>query len=142
MRFALALLGSCLITPAAIAAPARITRTPLLDQTLPPDSAVRSVRGQRIEFAPSQAGGRHRHPIAVFGVVTRGRFLFQVEGAPARVLETGDAFYKPAGTAIAHFDNASASEPAVISVFYLIDDPATALAEPLPPVTPGHPHTP
>ena len=141
MRLVLALLGSCLIAPAGIAAPAEVTRTPLLDQTLPSGIAVRTVRGQRIEFAASQAGGRHRHPVPVFGVVTRGRFLFQVEGAPARVLDTGDAFYEPAEAAIAHFDNVSASEPAAISVFYLIDDPVAALVEPLP-ITPANPHTP
>lgn len=92
--------------------------------------------------AASASSSRRRKPAgataipSVFGVVTRGRFLFQVEGAPARVLDTGDAFYEPAGAAIAHFDNVSASEPAAISVFYLIDDPAAALVEPLP-VTPA-----
>lgn len=142
MRLMLALLGSCFLAPAGIAAPAKVTRTPMLDQPLPTGTALHGVRGQRIEFAPSQPGGRHRHPVPVFGVVTRGRFLFQVEGTPARVLDTGDAFYEPAGAAIAHFDNASASEPAAISVFYLIDDPAAALVEPLPPVKPESPHVP
>ncbi|MHC9418781.1 hypothetical protein ACYZX9_09320 [Sphingomonas citri] len=58
------------------------------------------------------------------------------------MLDTGDAFYEPAGAAIVHFDNASASEPAAISVFYLINDPAATLVEPLPPVTPETPHAP
>ncbi len=43
----------------------------------------------------------HRHPLSTCGVVTAGRFTFQLEGEPARVLRTGD-------------DNASSTEPAEI----------------------------
>ena len=138
MRLAFALLVSCLLASAGLAAPAKVTRTPLLDETLPAGIAAHAVRAQRIALAPAQPSGRHRHPVPVFGVVTRGRILFQVEGAPARVLDTGDAFYEPAGAAISHFDNVSGDEPAVISAFYLIDDPAAVLVELLPPVTPEH----
>ena len=55
------------------------------------------------------------------GVVTAGSFNFQPEGKAARVLETGDGFFEPAGHTILKFDNASTSEAAEIVCFCLAD---------------------
>jgi quercetin dioxygenase-like cupin family protein len=63
----------------------------------------------------------HRHPVSTVGVVTAGSFNFQPEGKPARLLETGDSFFEPAGHTIVKFDNASTSEAAEIVFFYLAD---------------------
>jgi len=53
--------------------------------------------------------------------VTGGRFNFQLEGKPTRLLTAGDSFFEPAGHTILQFDNASTSEPAEIVCFYLAD---------------------
>jgi quercetin dioxygenase-like cupin family protein len=81
------------------------------------------VKGARIAFAPGQPTPYHLHPIPVVGVVTRGAFIFQIEGQPARTIKAGEPFFEPADTRIARFDNASADEPAEIVAFYLVDRP-------------------
>jgi quercetin dioxygenase-like cupin family protein len=84
---------------------------------------VRLVKGARIRFAPGQPTGLHRHQMSTCGVVTAGRFLFQIEGQAPRELETGDVFFEPACQAILKFDNASTDEPAEIVCFYLSEAP-------------------
>jgi quercetin dioxygenase-like cupin family protein len=101
---------------------AKLEREALLEEALPaanPD--VRLVKGARIRFAPGQPTGLHRHPISTCGVVTKGSFTFQIDGAPPQVLETGDAFFEPACQTILKFDNASDEAEAEIVCFYLAD---------------------
>jgi quercetin dioxygenase-like cupin family protein len=99
-----------------------LEREPLLEAVLPAaNPPVHMVRGARIAFAPGQPTGRHRHPISVAGVVTRGSFRFQVEGEAPRLLKRGDSFFEPAERIILQFDNASRSAPAEIVAFYLTD---------------------
>lgn len=83
---------------------------------------VKVVKQARVTFAPGQASGAHLHPLPVIGVVTSGSFIFQIEGQAETTLRSGDSFYEPAGAKIARFDNASASEKASISAFYLAQD--------------------
>ena len=99
-----------------------LERQPLFEEPLPAaNPQVDLVKGVRIRFAPGQPTGLHRHPVSTCGVVTRGSFLFQADGANAVRLETGDSFFEPAEHTILHFDNASDSEPAEIVCFYLAD---------------------
>lgn len=110
-----------------------LKRVPLLEQAVAPGSpAAHIVKGARIVFAPAQPTGRHRHPVTVAGVVTRGEFTFKIAGQASRTLKAGDAFLEPAGAVIAKFDNASASRPAEIVAFYLTDSDARPLIELLP----------
>ena len=105
---------------------AKLERQPLLEAPLPKENPpVRLVKGARIRFAPGQPTGKHRHPISTCGVVTEGRFLFQIEGEQVQALGVGDAFFEPAARTILKFDNASSSEPAEIVCFYLADAPTT-----------------
>jgi quercetin dioxygenase-like cupin family protein len=99
-----------------------LKRESVLEATLPSaNPPVRLVRGANIRFAPSQPTGVHLHPASTVGVVTEGSFIFQPDGEPQRTLHTGDSFFEPAGHKILHFDNASSTEPAAITVFYLTD---------------------
>jgi quercetin dioxygenase-like cupin family protein len=59
--------------------------------------------------------------MSTVGVVTRGTFIFQLEGEEARVLNAGDGFFEPAGQTMLRFDNASATDPAEIVCYYLTD---------------------
>jgi quercetin dioxygenase-like cupin family protein len=61
------------------------------------------------------------HPASTVGVVTEGSFVFQPDDEPELLLHTGDSFFEPAGHTILHFDNASSTEAAAITVFYLTD---------------------
>ena len=108
----------------------KLQREPVLQERLPAaNPPVRLVRGARIRFAPGQPTGLHRHPISTCGVVTRGSFIFQIEGEAEKRLTTGDGFFEPAGATIRRFDNASESEPAEIVCFYLADAPETPAIE-------------
>ncbi|WJR77839.1 cupin domain-containing protein [Bradyrhizobium sp. NP1] len=101
-----------------------LKREPILDEKFGNAApAPQQVKGARIAFAPGQPTPYHLHPIPVVGVVTKGAFIFQIEGQPARTIKAGDAFFEPADTRIARFDNASAGEPAEIVAFYLVDRP-------------------
>ena len=100
----------------------KLQREPVLEKRLPDaNPPVRLVKGARIRFAPGQPTGLHRHPISTCGVVTKGSFIFQIEGESEMRLETGDGFFEPAGETILRFDNASPSEAAEIVCFYLTD---------------------
>jgi quercetin dioxygenase-like cupin family protein len=97
-----------------------IVRVPLLAAALTGRPEIERVQVARIELAPQQATGYHRHPCAVLGYVAAGTIRFQVEGQEERVLRPGDAFHEPAGAPVAHFDNASEREPATFIAFYLL----------------------
>jgi hypothetical protein len=45
----------------------------------------------------------------------------QVEGETPQQLATGAAFYEPAGTVIARFDNASVTKPMKFVAYYLLN---------------------
>jgi quercetin dioxygenase-like cupin family protein len=108
----------------------KLQREPVLEKSLPEaNPPVRLVKGARIRFAPGQPSGIHRHPISTCGVVTKGSFVFQVEGEQEQQLRTGDGFFEPACVTIRRFDNASKSEPAEIVCFYLADAQETPAIE-------------
>jgi quercetin dioxygenase-like cupin family protein len=109
--------------------PRPIVRESLLTAVLDGAPAVERVQVARIELAPGQETGLHVHPGAVVGLVTSGTIRFQVEGDEERTLQAGDAFHEPAGVRIAHFDNASESEPAVFVAHYLLPPGETRLIE-------------
>ena len=115
-----------------MSADAGIVRVPLLEAALAPRPEIGHVRAARIELGPQQEAGRHRHPCDVVGYVAGGTIRFQVEGEGERILHAGDAFHEPAGAPIAHFDNASAEEPATFIAFYLLPPGEDTLIEMLP----------
>jgi len=100
--------------------PQRIVRELLLEAALDGDPSVERVKITRIELAPRQAAGLHLHPCPVVGLVTGGTIRFQVVGGAESILHAGDAFFEPANAHIAHFDNASETEPATFVAFYLL----------------------
>jgi quercetin dioxygenase-like cupin family protein len=97
-----------------------IQRTDLLTAHLKTDPAIERVEIKRVDLTPGQAVGRHRHPCAVVGYIAAGRIKYQIDGEAARELHVGDAFFEPQDMLIAHFDNASNSEPASFIAFYLL----------------------
>lgn len=121
LMLALAAGGPALAQTAAdVQAVAKVVRTPILGVQLAEAKTIDHVRGASVTFTPNQHTGRHQHPIPVIGYVVSGAVAFQVEGQPARTLHAGEAFYEPANTTIAVFDNASASDPATFIGFYLM----------------------
>ena len=85
----------------------KLQREPVIEKRLPDaNPPVCLVRGARIRFAPGQPTGIHCHPISTCGVVTKGNFIFQVEGEAEQRLKTGDAFSsrraRPSGASTTH----------------------------------------
>ena len=107
-----------------------LQRVPVLEEAIPSTNPpVKLVRGARIRFAPRQPTGLHRHPISVAGVVTAGSFIFKRDGEAEKIIKTGDSFFEPAGVTTERFDNASSTEPAELTAFYLTDSKDRALIE-------------
>lgn len=104
----------------AVREPAPIVRESLLSAAIAGPTSVERIEVARIELAPSQASGRHRHPCQVVGYVVSGTIRFQIAGDAEATLEAGAAFHEPAGREIAHFDNASDQESATFVACYLL----------------------
>jgi quercetin dioxygenase-like cupin family protein len=69
-----------------------------------------------VNYAPGQVSASHQHPGPTFGYVVRGRIKWAIDGQPAKELGPGDSFFEPLGSIHSTSANASATEPAVISV--------------------------
>jgi mannose-6-phosphate isomerase-like protein (cupin superfamily) len=110
-------------------ASARIARQELFDAALDGSPAVARVRVSRVELAPGQAAGLHRHPCDVVGYVLTGTIRFHRAGRPETVLAAGDAFHEPALASIARFDNASETETAAFVPCYLLPSGEDRLIE-------------
>jgi len=97
-----------------------IFRKPLLSVALE-RANVTSVEVREIAFEAGQETGRHLHPCPVVGHIVEGTAIIQVEGRDPQHLETGAAFYEPAGRVIARFDNASSTKPMKFVAYYLLN---------------------
>jgi quercetin dioxygenase-like cupin family protein len=106
------------ITETATAA--QVSRHDLLTAALGSGRVVDRVEIKRIELAPGQPTGPHRHSCPVVGHILSGAVRFQIQGRPAKTLRAGDAFFEPANLRIRSFDNISPREPATFVAFYLL----------------------
>jgi quercetin dioxygenase-like cupin family protein len=104
-------------------------RKALLTAALGRGRSVERVEIKRIELAPGQAAGLHQHPCPVVGYIVDGIIDFQIEGESAHRLTRGDAFFEPNRVRIAHFDNASRTDPAIFVAFYLLETADQELIE-------------
>lgn len=69
-----------------------------------------------VTYPPGAVGASHQHPGPTFGYVVKGRIRWAVNGEPAKELAAGQSFFEPLGSVHSTSANASATEPAVISV--------------------------
>ncbi|MGW6735760.1 cupin domain-containing protein [Streptomyces sp. NPDC055013] len=71
---------------------------------IPAGAEARTIR---VTLAPGDPGAPpHRHPGPLFGYVTEGEILFELEGQAPRVLKAGDALFEPGGDVI-HYQGAN-----------------------------------
>ncbi len=94
---------------------------------------VVTIEGGSFHFVPGQDAPIHTHEAPAIGVVTKGTIVYQIEGGKPQILNTGDAFYEPAGPNIVQFDNASVTEEAIFVDFNLQQEgePFIVFPEPL-----------
>jgi quercetin dioxygenase-like cupin family protein len=58
-----------------------------------------------IEYPPGDPGAAaHRHSGPAFGYVLEGEMVFELEGAPERVVKAGETFWEPGGDVIHYQD--------------------------------------
>jgi quercetin dioxygenase-like cupin family protein len=81
-----------------------IATLPEAPARIPAGAEARTIR---VTLAPGDPGAPpHRHPGPLFGYVTEGEILFELEGQPPRVLKAGDAVFEPGGDVI-HYQGAN-----------------------------------
>jgi quercetin dioxygenase-like cupin family protein len=85
-----------LFVSAAAQAPTPFKRTVLQqgDLSAPGREAVQALA----EIQPGAASGRHTHPGEEIGYVLAGPVVLEIDGKPAKTLQTGEGFMIPAGT--------------------------------------------
>ena len=72
-----------------------------------------------VTYAPGQVSASHQHPGPTFGYVLSGKIRWAINGETPQVLEAGQTFFEPMGAVHSTSANASATEPARISVVIL-----------------------
>ena len=105
-----------------------IETMPAAAARIPAGAEARTVR---VTLAPGDPGAPpHRHPGPLFGYVTEGEILFELEGRPPRVLKAGDAVFEPGGDVI-HYQGgnnlADAQSQLVVTMFALPGTPVLTL---------------
>ncbi|HET8870168.1 MAG TPA: cupin domain-containing protein [Aquabacterium sp.] len=100
---------------------AAISRKDLVTETISPSHSYSRIKTQEISIDPGIGAPLHLHPCPTFGVISQGEISFQIEGHPPQLLKVGDAFFEPADTRIAKFNN-EGTVPAKFVVFYLLDE--------------------
>ena len=81
-----------------------VTTLPDAAAKIPAGAEARTIR---ITLKPGDTGAPpHRHPGPIFGYVTEGEVLFELEGQAPRVLKAGDALFEPGGDLI-HYQGAN-----------------------------------
>jgi len=72
------------------------------------------------EVQPGAASGRHTHPGEEVGYVLAGPLVVEIDGQPAKTLQTGEVFLIPPGT-VHNAKNAATSGVAKVVATYIID---------------------
>ena len=88
-----------------------------------------------VTYPPGARSASHQHPGPTFGYVVKGSILWAIDGQPAQTLTVGQTFFEPLGSIHSTSANASATEPAVISVV-IVGKTGEPLSKPATPRTP------
>ena len=84
-----------------------------------------------VEYKPGQVSIPHSHSGSAIAYVLEGEVISRVNDAKAITYKAGQTWYEPAGSKHYESRNASASKPAKLLVFILLDDNGEILT-PLP----------
>jgi quercetin dioxygenase-like cupin family protein len=88
-----------------------------------------------VTYPPGAKSAAHQHSGPTFGYVVKGSILWAIDGQPAATLTAGQTFFEPLGSVHSTSANASATEPAVISVV-IVGKTGEPLSKPATPRTP------
>jgi len=77
-----------------------------------------------VSYAPGQASKAHLHPGSVFAYVVEGEVVSQLEGQPPVTYRAGQSWYEPPRVPHLVSRNASATAPAKLLAWLIVDDGA------------------
>lgn len=124
---ALLVAGALLFGNAALAHDAgQETVTPVQKQSLP-DVPGKEVVMAVVSYAPGQASAAHAHSGSVFAYVLEGEVVSQLAGQPAVTYKAGQSWYETPRAGHLVSRNASASRPAKLIAWLLVDTGAPLL---------------
>ena len=84
-----------------------------------------------VTYPPGAESAAHQHPGPTFGFVVSGRIKWAINGGAPQVLEPGMGFFEPMGSVHSTAANASATEPARLSIV-ILGRPGDELSKPAP----------
>jgi quercetin dioxygenase-like cupin family protein len=115
--FTTAALLAAMLAAVAAQAPAPFKRTVLQqgDLSAPGREAIMAMA----EVQPGGASGRHTHPGEEIAYVAAGPMILEIDGKPARTLQTGEVFMIPAG--IVHNARNAGKAVAKVIATYVIE---------------------
>ena len=79
----------------------------------------REVVMAAVEFPAGSETGRHTHPGEEVSFVEAGPFVLEIDGQPAKTLQTGEPFFVPAGAV--HNGHPAAGGTAKVVATYVIE---------------------
>lgn len=77
-----------------------------------------------VTYGPGESSTPHSHPCAVVGYVDRGAIRTQVKGQPEAIVKQGETFYEAPNSVHLVSANASQTEPASFTAFFVCDHDA------------------
>jgi quercetin dioxygenase-like cupin family protein len=96
--------------------------------TVAADEPIPNLPGKRlvshiVDYAPGGSSASHRHARSAFiyAYVLSGSIRSQVDGEPARVYKTGEAWFEPPGAHHRVSANASDTAPARLLAVFIVD---------------------
>jgi len=95
--------------------------TPLQHQTLsdaPGKSGVMAI----VAYGPGESSIAHRHPGSIFAYVLEGEVISQLQGGATVTYKAGESWYEAPNTPHLVSRNASATKPAKLLVWSLVQD--------------------
>jgi quercetin dioxygenase-like cupin family protein len=94
----------------------------IINQPLSTDLEAWSVKVVNVVYPPGGASQPHRHPAEIFAYVESGAVVAQIEDGEEITYTAGQLYYEPPMVLHRVSRNASATEPAKVVAFVLIED--------------------
>jgi quercetin dioxygenase-like cupin family protein len=119
----LLLAGASLLATHVLAGDAPLSKvTQIFDRELP-NVPGKSMRAVLVEYGPGASSPSHRHPASAFiyATVLEGEIRSQVNDAPARVYQAGEAWTEQPGDHHKVSANASDTKPARLLAIFVVD---------------------
>lgn len=104
----------------------------ILQEQLPSNAPGKKAVMLTVSYAPGEASPAHQHPGAVMAYVLEGAVVSKLNDEAEKTFKAGEFWYEAPGTQHRVSRNASATQPAKLLVWSLVDE-GRPVTEPLSP---------